>query len=72
MRNLSNLGLVEMTEQEMREVNGGISWKAMYGLVSTLFGFLELTQDSDPNHHHPGRCYCDVDYCDSCLESMKY
>ncbi|MEE1083539.1 MAG: hypothetical protein UH850_07385 [Paludibacteraceae bacterium] len=74
MKNLSNLGLVEMTEQEMREVNGGISWKAMYGLVSTLFGFLELTQDSDP-HPHPGKCYCDQlqgGMCDSCLEGLKY
>lgn len=62
MRNLSNLGLVEMTEQEMREVNGGFAWYA-WALIA---GFA-LVVSGDTR-----RCTCDTGYCDSCLESMKY
>ena len=40
MRNLSNLGLEEMTEQEMREVNGGWSfWDVLDLYVEYKYGY---------------------------------
>ena len=71
MRNLSNLGLVEMTEQEMREVNGGFAW--YWWAAMAIGAMVGLTDDS--GHYHPGKCYCDQlqdGMCNSCLESLKY
>ena len=57
MRNLSNLGLVEMTEQEMREVNGGFAWwgwALVAGIAFLVSGDTRI-------------CTCDTkDYCISC------
>ncbi|MEE1083537.1 MAG: hypothetical protein UH850_07375 [Paludibacteraceae bacterium] len=63
MKNLSNLGLVEMTEQEMREVNGGISWKTIKGLLTLGAWLIEnMTGDTriktEAGTYHPDRCIC--------------
>ena len=64
MRNLSNLGLVEMTEQEMREVNGGWSfWDVLDLYVEYKYGY---------RIQRGNVCCCDgsdwfeCDYCPCC------
>ena len=63
MRNLSNLGLVEMTEQEMREVNGGWSRSdfldLVRGYINNVLGY---------NVPDWRKCTCDDDWfgCDYC------
>ena len=56
MRNLSNLGLVEMTEQEMREVNGGLAWY-WWALVA-IGSMIGLKGDSRASEFHPEACRC--------------
>ena len=76
MRNLSNLGLVEMTEQEMREVYGGNPWIIFaVGLALVAVLYPQETGNNDtitiPNYRR-GRCYCDTlpggTMCPSCSE----
>ena len=68
MKNLNNLGLVEMTEQEMREVNGGYSFK---DAVIDFANFMALCTGGIVYDPHRSRkiCYCDTlgcEYCPSC------
>ncbi len=64
MRNLSNLGLEEMTEKEMRETKGGISRKAIFGFLSLCWDFIQMKGDSEEYikvgdyKYYPGRCHC--------------
>ncbi len=67
MRNLSNLGLVEMTEQEMREVNGGYSlWDAVIdftNFIARCTGGIEY----DPRSRKKSViCECDTLGCEYC------
>ena len=63
MRNLSNLGLVEMSEQEMREVNGGFAWY-WWALVA-VGAMVGLTGDSRESGYHPEACRCGS-HCPCC------
>ena len=46
MKNLSNLGLVELNQVELQEVDGGIWWKVVEFVVGAVVG-AALTQDID-------------------------
>ena len=56
MRNLSSLGLVEMTEKEMRAVNGGFAWY-WWALVA-VGAMVGLKGDSRDHEYHYDACVC--------------
>ena len=56
MRNLSNLGLAEMTEQEMREVNGGFAW--YWWAFMSAAAMVALKGDSRAREYHYDACRC--------------
>ena len=76
MKNLNNLGLVEMTEQEMRGTIGGNPWVILtIGLTLVAVLYSQETSRNDtitntiPNYRR-GKCYCDTlsgnTMCPSC------
>ncbi len=71
MKDLSNLGLSEMTEQEMRDVNGG----GFFGfLLDLLDAYTSNNMGFDVSQYRKaerGMCVCDTlgcEYCPSCWD----
>ena len=72
MKNLNNLGLVEMTEQEMREVNGGGFWEVaweLFGLYVQSQTGIDINRIRKAEH---GMCVCDTLGCEHCPSCNGY